>query len=308
MPRAERLIRVFELSEAQASYILEMQLRRLTRFSRIELEKEQEVLRLEIEALESILGDDDLLRKVVSEELLEVSRTYGTPRRTVLLETAGTPLAATAATLEVADDPASRSCPRPVSSPGHPAVSPSARVATAPTTTWSVSAVPTTARGEVGAPDLAGAVAPAERAGLPRGCPRPPTTPTSRAATRSASSPSLDAGERALSLCTLATDGPGLALGTRDGTVQGADPEVLGREEWDVISLKDGDEVVGALQLETGRERLCFITSDGQLLHFDADGVRPQGRGGGGMAGVRVAAGEHVAWFGALDPASPAWS
>ena len=62
------------------------------------------MLRLEIEALESILGDDDLLKKVVSEELLEVSRTYGTPRRTVLLETAGTP-PATAATLEVADDP-----------------------------------------------------------------------------------------------------------------------------------------------------------------------------------------------------------
>ena len=38
----ERLISVFDLSQAQADYILEMQLRRLTRFSRIELEKEQE--------------------------------------------------------------------------------------------------------------------------------------------------------------------------------------------------------------------------------------------------------------------------
>ena len=81
----ERLISVFDLSEAQANYILEMQLRRLTRFSRIELEKEQETLRREIEELEAILGDEALLRKVVSDELAEVAKTYGTPRRTVLL-------------------------------------------------------------------------------------------------------------------------------------------------------------------------------------------------------------------------------
>ena len=81
----ERLISVFELSEAQASYILEMQLRRLTRFSRIELEKEQETLRREIEELEAILADEALLRKVVSDELAEVAKTFGTPRRTVLL-------------------------------------------------------------------------------------------------------------------------------------------------------------------------------------------------------------------------------
>ncbi len=45
----ERLMGVFDLSVPQAEYILEMQLRRLTRFSRIELEKEQEQLRREIE-------------------------------------------------------------------------------------------------------------------------------------------------------------------------------------------------------------------------------------------------------------------
>ena len=81
-------------------------------------------------------------------------------------------------------------------------------------------------------------------------------------------------------------------------------PEVLtNRDEWEVIGLKDGDEVVGATDLATGTETLCFITSDAQLLHFTADGVRPQGRAGGGMAGVRLATGERVAWFGALDPA-----
>src|SRR3954452_13863786 len=81
----ERLMDIFDLSEAQASYILEMQLRRLTRSSRIELEKEQGTLRREIEELDAILADETLLKKVVSDEPAEVAKTYGTPRRTVLL-------------------------------------------------------------------------------------------------------------------------------------------------------------------------------------------------------------------------------
>jgi DNA gyrase subunit A len=116
---------------------------------------------------------------------------------------------------------------------------------------------------------------------------------------------SLDPRERALALTGLRTDGPGLALGTRQGVVKRVNPEVLSnRDEWDVIGLKDDDEVVGATDLATGSETLCFITSDAQLLHFGADGVRPQGRAGGGMAGVRVAAGERVVWFGAIDLAA----
>ena len=115
---------------------------------------------------------------------------------------------------------------------------------------------------------------------------------------------SLESGERALALCRLTTDGPGLALGTRRGVVKRVNPEVLGKDEWDVIRLDDGDEVVGAVELATGRETLCFITSDAQLLHFDADAVRPQGRSGGGMNGIRLSPGASVAWFGAVDPAA----
>ena len=74
--------------------------------------------------------------------------------------------------------------------------------------------------------------------------------------------------------------------------VKRVNPEVLtNKDDWDVVGLKEGDEVVGAAQLATGTETLCFITSDAQLLHFDAGLVRPQGRAGGGMAGIRLGAG-----------------
>ena len=54
-----RLIDVFDLSEAQANYILELQLRRLTKFSRIELEGERDDLQRQIEELEAILADEN---------------------------------------------------------------------------------------------------------------------------------------------------------------------------------------------------------------------------------------------------------
>jgi DNA gyrase subunit A len=87
----ERLMTVFDLTETQTNYILEMPLRRLTKYSRIELEAEQETLRATIAALTEIIESETLLRKTVSDELAEVAKQFGTPRRTVLLESAGQP-------------------------------------------------------------------------------------------------------------------------------------------------------------------------------------------------------------------------
>ena len=88
----------------QATYILDMPLRRLTKFSRIELEERRDELEKTIAELDAILADEGRLRKVVSDELAEVAKTYGTPRRTVLLASAGQTVSA-AVPLEVADDP-----------------------------------------------------------------------------------------------------------------------------------------------------------------------------------------------------------
>ncbi|WP_121252751.1 DNA gyrase/topoisomerase IV subunit A [Nocardioides ferulae] len=299
----ERLTAVFDLTEVQADYILDMPLRRLTKFSRIELEKESEELRHTIDELDAILADDALLRTVVSEELAEVAKTFGTPRRTVLLESAGAPVTA-AAPLEVADDP----CLVYLSSSGL-----LARTATdeAPGQGEGranhdvvVSAVRATARGEVGGLTSRGRLVKIGVLELPQ-LPGTANDPHLAGGLPVSEILALDAGERLLGLCTLTGDGPGLALGTRQGVVKRVNPEVLGRDEWEVVRLADGDEVVGALELVTGREALCFVTSDAQLLHFAADGVRPQGRTGGGIAGIRVNAGQHVAWFGAVDPDAP---
>ena len=100
----QRLMAVFDLSEIQAQYILDTPLRRLTRFDRLELERERETLRREIAELTEILSSEDRLRSVVSAELADIAKRFGTPRRTVLLEGNGAALTA-AVPLEVADDP-----------------------------------------------------------------------------------------------------------------------------------------------------------------------------------------------------------
>jgi DNA gyrase subunit A len=68
-------------SERQANHILDMQLGRLTRLGRTNLEEELKVLRETIAELESILNDDGRLRTVIKEELLEVRAAHDSPRR-----------------------------------------------------------------------------------------------------------------------------------------------------------------------------------------------------------------------------------
>ncbi|NEG89593.1 DNA gyrase/topoisomerase IV subunit A [Bifidobacterium aerophilum] len=81
-----RLIAVFDLDDIQAQYILDLRLRRLTKMSRIELEAERDDLKQRIEELERILASAEELDRVVVREMDEAVATYGSPRRTVLLD------------------------------------------------------------------------------------------------------------------------------------------------------------------------------------------------------------------------------
>jgi DNA gyrase subunit A len=282
-----------------------MPLRRLTKFSRLELETEKAELEKTIADLDEIIGDEKLLKKVVSDELADVAKTYGTPRRTVLLESAGQAVTS-AVPLEVADDP----CLVYLSSSGL-----LARTGDddAPGTSGNrvkhdvvVSAVRTTARGQVAAVTSLGRLLKLGVLDLPT-LPGTANTPHLQGGAPVSEFLSLDPGERVLTLASFDTDSPGLALGTRDGVIKRVHPEYLSnRDSWEVIRLGDGDELVGAVELRTGRETLCFISSDAQLLHFAADLVRPQGRSGGGVAGIRLGAGEHVRFFGAFAPTDDA--
>ncbi|MFJ3224027.1 DNA topoisomerase (ATP-hydrolyzing) subunit A [Streptomyces sp. NPDC086783] len=303
----ERLIGRFSLSDIQTQYILDTPLRRLTRFDRIELETERDRLNGEIDELTGILESDAELRKLVSGELASVAKKFGTDRRTVLLASAGSPAATVP--LQVADDP----CRVLLSSTGLLARTangdPFSEDTDGKRTKHDVivSSVPATARGEIGAVTSSGRLLRLNVIDLPQ-LPDSATAPNlSGGAPISEFLPSLEADETVVCLMTLDESSPGLAIGTAQGVVKRVVPDYPSNKgELEVITLKDGDRIVGAVELSTGDEDLVFITDDAQLLRYQAAQVRPQGRPAGGMTGIKLTEGAKVISFTAVDPAADA--
>ena len=298
-----KLIEVFDLTETQATYILDLQLRRLTKFSQIELEAERDALEAEMARLAHIIDNDDQLRALVASELDEVAKMHGTPRRTVLLAGSGAPVRAQAAPLEIADTP----CWVMLSSAGLLARADTAEPLPATGRRAQhdlvVSAVRTTARGEYGILTSQGRVVRLQAVELPS-IALTADAPALAGGSRAAELVALETGEVPLALTSLSEATYGWALGTARGVVKRVHPEVLANKDaWEVIRLEPGDRVVGAAELAGEGGQLCFITADAQLLHFPVASVRPQGRAGGGMAGIKLAASDSAVWFGLVPDA-----
>ncbi|MGD0704545.1 MAG: DNA topoisomerase IV subunit A [Trebonia sp.] len=314
-----RLCQIFDLSEIQAQYILDTPLRRLTRFDRLELEREQETLRAEIAALTDILENDEKLRALVSGEMSDLAKKFGTPRRTLLME-AGAAVTA-AVPLEVGDDP----CLVVLSSAGllsrfptanqdqaqaegeRKVVSPSSAHPRFKAGDIAVTSLSTTARATIGAVTTAGRMIKFSVLEIPAAPSNAVAGSLENGHPVAEFVPGLAAGETVLALASLdGGDSSGVALGTASGIVKRVQPEYpTNRDEFELITLKDDDRVVGAAYLAGDEAELVFITTDAQLLRFPASSVRPQGRQAAGMAGVRLADGASVLWFGAIAPGAP---
>lgn len=323
-----RLMQVFDLTEPQATYILELQLRRLTKFSVLELEQEREELAREIADLEAVLADDSLLRRVVSEELAQVAERFGTPRRTVLLEAPGAGAGAAAGgglpsvtagatgtsgsltaqqaalttlvgakdvPLTIPDDP----CRVLLSATGllvrTSGSQPVSRSGPRQAHDALTSQVPGTVRGQVGAVTSTGRLVRLDVVQVPE-VPRLDGAPSLAGGTPVGLLVDLSAGEKVVGLVPV---GPGaeapVCLATAQGVVKRVKPgdEPARGDSWEVISLADGDQVVFA-GAAADTDLLVLVTNDAQLLRFDAAKVRPQGRAAGGMAGISLRPGARV--------------
>lgn len=75
----------FQLSEVQARAIVEMRLRQLTGLMQDQLHAEYEELMKQIAYFEEILTNDELCKKVIKDELIEVKEKYGDPRRSEIV-------------------------------------------------------------------------------------------------------------------------------------------------------------------------------------------------------------------------------
>ncbi|MCF8550257.1 MAG: DNA topoisomerase IV subunit A [Pontimonas sp.] len=297
-----RLQEVFSLSVEQTDYILELRLRRLTRMSAIELETERDALREEIAHLTALLANPELIRTTVSDELGAVSEAYGTPRRSVLsgVTTPVVRAKPSVANLEISDAPcdvlvsATRRAARVVWPEG---------TARTPGTRGAHDALmaktSTRLRGSLGAVTSAGNLHVFQPMDLPE---LDPSGPHLAEGVSLHEFLGLGPSDGAILAVVNLEDAPTVMLGTASGVVKRVALSGLPEKtQHSLISLKDGDTVVGASI--AGDDTHCvFISSQGQLLHFPATAVRPQGPSAAGMAGIALGEGARVVWAGALPP------
>lgn len=297
-----RLREVFDLTEIQADYILELRLRRLTKFSRIELETERESLLVDIAFLEDLLAHSEKLRLVVRDELGQAAEAFGTPRRTVLLDGADIPAPA-ARNIPVSAQRQDTRCRVLVTSTHRVSV----RIADGDDLSVNAPAkrtphdaliadITTTTRTRLGVltsdGDLteveAGDIPSAEGAkvSLPNGVKLPDFLGFAK------NHPAI------VGVFPLGDAAPTVAVGTARGVVKRVDLQSLSpKPKQSLLALKDGDKIVGA-GVANDDWWLCFVTDHAQLLRFAADQVRPQGPGAGGMAGINVPDHASVVAFG----------
>lgn len=294
-----KLRQVFDLSELQAEYILELRLRRLTKFSKLELENEKTQLLSEIAELQRILSSESVLREIVAQELSDVAVKYGDERRTTLEVEAAVfkPMTVAKAanfSAELVDSP----CTIFFSASGVIARFDS-EATWLPTEKRGMhdglqALVATSTRKDVGFVTSKGRIIRVHAGDIPTSIPND----VSSSAVFAADFLGLGSNEKILTVIEL-TEKSEIALVTSQGVIKRVVADYPAKDDFEVIALKPDDSVVGAALCGDG-DRMVLIASDAQLLTFESTLVRPQGRSAGGVAGINLSDGARVVFFGVV--------
>ena len=290
-----KLMKVYDLSVTQADYILDMPLKRLTKYSTLEVEKEQKELEVTIKELKSLLKSSDAQSQMVIDELHAINKQFGTKRKTTFEDDAGP----VSTNLEMADE-ATRVV---LTSSGLiTRLGPDVSINTGKRTKHDVitSEVFTNTRGLVGVITSRGVLHAVDVVDIPLNL-QDKASVSPKTAITTKDFVTLARGEKILSLVPVHTDVI-IALGTNYGVVKRAKIDALQKAgSQSVISLDDDDRVIGVAVSNNEDEHLIFITKESKLLHFKAGLVRAQGKTAAGMAGITLYEGDEVLYFGVAE-------
>ena len=285
----------YEFSERQAIDILDMQLRQLTRLSRIDIEKELADVQERIKEYESILASDKKLREVIKAELADVKEEFATPRVCAIGHDTGE-----MALEDLVDDKelvvvmTQAQYIKAVSADSFRAQARGGRGVKGATlkeddivrrvmfTTAHAYLLFFSNRGKVyklRANDIP------ERERTAKGIPIVNLLP-------------LQAGETVQAIIDT-REFPGerfLFFATKSGQVKKTAFDAYNSSRRDgiiALTLKDGDELVRVIET-TGDDDIFMSTYNGQVIRFSEAQVRPMGRTAAGVRGMRLKAGDHV--------------
>lgn len=281
-----------DLSDIQATHILDMQLRRLTALEKQKIVDERDELLAHIDDYLKILGSEQRRRTLVLTELAEIVEVYAIERRTEIMGIDDVPVFDDVQLIDEAELP-DTSCVITLSTSGVVGRAPTEGakrsalgrhdviVSTTLSTTHSlVFAITTEGRALVA---RAGDIA--EVGGRSRGTPGDKLFGTNR-------------GEEILTV--LSPDTENLVLVSAQGVAKRLTPDELAETKHakPVMKLKPNDKLAAAFTCPDGTD-IVMVASDAQSLRTAVDGISLQGRSAAGVAGMKVSEGATVIGAGA---------
>ena len=292
------LISSLELTEVQATHILDIQLRRLTALEVGKLRDEQVSVQADISELRKVLASEARRRKLVRDELRNLVDEFGTPRRTTVLS---------ASDVVVIDDSPSML----ELEPEEPLTDQSTLV------TLSTSGLlgrrspddefnAKPGRHDVIARSLEASLYSSISAITDQGrllTVRSREVPEIVRGSRGASVTemfSLSRGERVVGLFGEGQET--IVIATRKGIAKRLDAKAIGRLRSGsaVINLKSDDRVVAGFVASDDSE-IVMVASDGQALRTPATGISIQGPAAAGVAGMKLKAGSTLVAAGLVE-------
>lgn len=287
------LMKKFKIDEIQANYILEIPLRRLTKFDQLELKDEKNKINGELKELNSILNDEKVLIALISKELEAARKVVDRPRRSVLVDGSlaehleATKAVAANVNVEIPDE----ECGIFLS-----AKNGIVRSNKTSSTRSYLSSVKTTTRGKFIAVTNKGRAFRIDAIHVG----------TKETTANNILPEKLATKEKVIALTPVELEKGqvgGLALGTKNGSVKIVTPTWPVRsDDFTVVSLDADDEILSARWVEdVNNYEFCFVTENANLLRFEAKSVRPQGLSGGGVAGIKLVDGAKAIAFGIIS-------
>ena len=295
--RAE-LVAQLDLSEIQATHILDMQFRRLVGLEKQKLIDERDTLVSTIDDYEKLLASETRQRKLVLAELMELVESHGRDRRSEIvsvneIQTFSPADLAPAASTEIVDE----GCVITLSSSGQIGRESldGGKRATPGRHDLVIANLETTTTAPVWAITSEGRALSAlshdvgEVAGRTRGVAASQLFGT-------------NSGESVLTISS-GPFGGHMVLVSQNGIAKRITAEELEgtRSGSTVMRLKEGDQLAAAFLCRDGID-IAMVTDQASVLRTAADGISVQGRSAGGVAGMKLKDGAKIIAAGPVDP------
>lgn len=301
-----RLMSHFSLDKEQAEYILAMQLRRLTQADRLSVENEKANLAAEHKLLQEILTSEERLIEVIDKDLVDTKKVISSKRRTQISGMTVEDVQAASKEIAKAVREGDKSLPCFVTRFADGTIMKTEDAFAYSGTEKKFANSPIVEQIKMKTHDeivLIGSD------GIAHKIPMSYVAPDIRS-TASDAGVQFPEGVRLVGLAKVEAmkSDVGIAIGTKLGSVKIAKTDFPNRDEFPVITLDDGDEIVDTRWIGKALTGInfVFVSAEANILIFPAESIRVAGSKSGGVRGMKLKDGDNVIHFSAVDSSKDA--